>query len=76
MAKQACPVSKTDFLAEAEPVKVEIAGMTLTAEPKEFSTNSFGWYLNGKVTITVGGKQLPIQVGANLTVVGSKDAPR
>lgn len=75
MAKP-CPMSKTDFLAKAEPVKVEIAGFTMMAEPKEFSTGSFGWYLTGKVQVTVGGQPLPVQVGANLTIVGSKEAAR
>ena len=37
---------------------------------------TFGWNINGKMTITVDGKALPVQVGLNLTVVGSKEAPR
>jgi hypothetical protein len=48
----------------------------MIADPKTFSTGSFGWYMNGKTTITVDGKPLPVQVGLNLTVVGSKDAER
>jgi hypothetical protein len=75
MAKP-CPISKTDFVAKAEPVKVTIAGTEMIAEPKEFSTGSFGWYLTGKVTLSVDGKPLSVQVGANLTVVGSKEAER
>lgn len=71
-----CPISKTQFLATAEPVKVEVAGNTLTADPKEFSTGSFGWYLNGKITLSVDGKPVSVQVGANLTIVGSKEAER
>jgi hypothetical protein len=71
-----CPISRTDFVTKAEPVKVEIAGTTMTADAKEFSTGSFGWYLTGKVTILVDGKPLSVQVGANLTVVGSKEAER
>jgi hypothetical protein len=46
----------------------------MTAEIKEFKTGSFGWYLNNKATINVGGTPVTVQVGANLTVVGSKDA--
>jgi len=41
---------------------------------KEFSTGSFGWYLNGKIVVTVDGKPCSVQVGMNLTVVGSKEA--
>jgi hypothetical protein len=76
MAKSPCPVSKTQFLAKADPVKVAIGGNEMVAEKREFSTGSFGWYYNGKTTITVDGKPLSVQVGLNLTVVGSKEAPR
>jgi len=72
MAGTICPISLSDFVANAQPVEVQIAGSTLTASAKTFSTGSFGWYLNGKVTITVDGKPLVVQVGANLAVVGSK----
>jgi hypothetical protein len=30
--------------------------------------------LNGKTAIRVGGKAVPVQIGMNLTVVGSKEA--
>jgi hypothetical protein len=76
MAKSPCPVSKTQFLEKAEAVRVSIGGQELVAERKEFSTGSFGWYLNGKVVLTVDGKPLSVQVGMNLTVVGSKEAER
>ncbi len=76
MAKSPCPVSKTQFLEKAEAVRVSIGGQELVAERKEFSTGSFGWYLNGKVVLTVDGKPLSVQVGMNLTVVGSKEADR
>jgi hypothetical protein len=76
MAKSPCPVSKTQFLEKAESVKISLAGNEMLCEKREFSTGSFGWYLNGKTTITVDGKPLAVQVGLNLTVVGSKEAPR
>jgi hypothetical protein len=76
MAKSPCPVSRTQFLEKAEPVKVTIGTQELVADKREFSTGSFGWYYNGKITVTVDGKPLSIQVGLNLTVVGSKEAER
>ena len=76
MAKSACPVSRTQFLEKAEPVKVSINGQEIIADKREFSTGSFGWYYNGKISVTVDGKPLSIQVGLNLTVVGSKEAER
>ena len=43
---------------------------------KAFSTGSFGWYLNGKTTVMVDGKAVSVQIGLNLTLVGSKEAAR
>jgi hypothetical protein len=76
MAKSGCPLSQTQFLEQAEPLKVTINGQEMLAEVKSFSTGSFGWYLNGKTVVTVGGKPLSVQIGMNLTVVGSKEAER
>ena len=76
MAKSPCPVSKTQFLEKAEAVKVAIGGNEMIADKREFSTGSFGWYYNGKTTIMVDGKPLSVQVGMNLIIVGSKEAPR
>jgi hypothetical protein len=76
MAKSPCPISKTQFLEKAEPVKIVIGTTELIADRREFSTGSFGWYYNGKTTVNVDGKPLSVQVGINLTVVGSKEADR
>jgi hypothetical protein len=76
MAKSPCPVSLSQFLEKAEPVKVVINGQEMLAEVKSFSTGSFGWYINGKTTIQVDGKPLSVQIGMNMTVVGSKEADR
>jgi hypothetical protein len=76
MAKSPCPISKTQFLEKAEPVKVMLASSEIIADKREFSTGSFGWYYNGKTTIMVDGKPLAVQIGMNLTVVGSKEAER
>jgi hypothetical protein len=72
--KTVCAISRADFLAKAEPLKIEIGGFPLLAEPREFSNGIFGWYVNGKASLTVDGKTLPVQVGMNLIVVGSKEA--
>ncbi len=76
MAKSPCPVSLSQFLEKAEPLKVSINGQEMLAEVKSFSTGSFGWYINGKTTVTVDGKPVSVQIGMNLTVVGSKEATR
>jgi hypothetical protein len=76
MAKSPCPVSLAQFQQKAEPLKVVINGQEMVADVKAFSTGSFGWNINGKMTITVDGKPLSVQIGMNMTVVGSKEAAR
>jgi hypothetical protein len=76
MVKSACPLSLAQFLEKAEPLKITINGQDMLAEVKSFSTGSFGWYLNGKTVISVDGKAVSVQIGMNLTLVGSKEAPR
>ena len=74
--KTACPVSLAQFLEKAEPLKITINGQDMLAEVKSFSTGSFGWYLNGKTVISIDGKAVSVQIGMNMTVVGSKEAER
>jgi hypothetical protein len=74
--KTVCAISAKSFLDNAGPLKVMIGDQVLTAEARSFATGSFGWYINGKVTLEVDGKRIPVQVGANMIVVGSKEAAR
>jgi len=74
--KTSCPVTLTQFLEKAEPLKISINGQEMLAEVKQFSTGSFGWYMNAKTLVQVDGKALSVQIGMNLAVVGSKDAAR
>ncbi len=76
MAKKTnCPISRADFRAKAKPLPIEINGQKLQAEVKEFSTGSLGWYLNNKVMVEIDGVNVSVQVGLNLTIVGSKELP-
>lgn len=74
--KTTCPISRADFLAKAQPLTIDIGGFPLTAEAREFSTGSFGWYVNAKAPVTIDGKTVQVQVGMNLIVVGSKDTAK
>jgi len=74
--KTSCPVSRSDFHAHAKPVSVVVNNVPLIAEVKEFSTGSLGWYLNGKTSIEINGTPVSVQIGMNLTIVGSKELPR
>lgn len=78
--KTVCPITKATFLEKgpsatllvrfADGKERELA----VVSPREFSTGSFGWNVNAKTVADVGGTQVTVQVGANLTVVGSKEA--
>jgi hypothetical protein len=74
--KSACPISRADFLAKAQPLNVTIGSNQMTAEVKDFSTGSLGWYLNGKATVEIDGQRVTVQVNSSIIVVGSKDLPR
>lgn len=76
MAKTTCSITRSEFVNEAKPVEVIINGIPMTAEVKEFSTGSLGWYLNGKANVKVGEKSVSVQIGMNLTIVGSKELPK
>lgn len=76
MAKSSCSVSRSEFVENANPVEVIINGIPMSAEVKEFSTGSLGWYLNGKANLKVGEKTVTVQIGMNLTIVGSKELPK
>ena len=74
--KTVCPISRSEFLAQAKGVEVVINGQPTLAGVKEFSTGSFGWHFGDKVTIKVGDTLVKCQVGLTLTAIGSKDLPK
>jgi hypothetical protein len=73
--KTTCPITRGQFRTKAKPVTVNIGNVPQVAEVKEFSTGSLGWYLNGKTTIEIDGTPVAVQIGVNLTIVGSKELP-
>lgn len=75
MPKTNCPITREDFREKAAAIEVTIGGSNFLAEVKEFSTGSLGWYLSGKTTIKIGDKPVTVQVGMNMTIVGSKELP-
>ncbi len=74
--KSICPITRAEFRDKAKPITVVINNVPLQAEVKEFSTGSLGWYLNGKMSIDVDGKLVSVQIGMNLTIIGSKELPQ
>jgi hypothetical protein len=71
-----CSIERERFKSSAKPIQVEINGTPFLAQVKEFSTGSFGWNLNSKGTFQVDGVPVNVQIGLNLTVIGSKDVPK
>jgi hypothetical protein len=73
--KSTCPITRAQFRSKAKAVKVVIDGKEFIAAPKEFSTNSLGWNVNEKVTVEIDGVPVTVQVGMNMTIIGSKELP-
>jgi hypothetical protein len=74
--KTTCSITRDEFRSKAKPMSVVINNVPLQAEVKEFSTGSLGWYLNGKTSVEIDGKMVSVQIGLNLTIVGSKELPK
>lgn len=72
--KTKCPISKKDFLAKAKPVLAQIEGQPVAVSVKEFSTGSFGFYSQGKITLVIDGTPVTCQCAISIQVVGSKEA--
>ena len=77
--KTACAVTREEFAQHAKPLPVqldgiEVKGIGLTAEVKQFSTGSLGWSISEKRDMQLNGKTVRVQVGLNVTIIGSKEA--
>lgn len=81
--KTVCPVDLATFLATAGSLVVVVrrhgeskalAELTLTA--RSFSSGGFGWYAGESVRVPVGEHQCKVQLGLNMVLANSKDAPR
>ena len=75
--KTMCPITRGEFSADApNAITAVVAGNnTVLLGKKVFSTNSLGYYANGKITLEIAGKPVVFQLGFQLTAVGSKELP-
>ena len=71
--KAECPLSRVEH-AKSKNIVIAIDGKEFVAQPREFSTGSFGYGLSDKVTILHGDVPVRYQVSVNITAIGSKDA--
>ncbi len=74
--KTSCPISRQQFREKAKPMTITINGKEYQAIPKEFSTGSLGWNVNEKLMVEIDGVPVSVQIGMNLTLVGSKELPQ
>lgn len=70
--KTPCPVTAEEFLKSAPVMAAVFNGQSIVGGPRVNASGSFGYYLQGKITLEVGGKPVTFQVGANVTAVNSK----
>lgn len=69
---EGCGVSLEQFMEGATNLKVTIGGKEMVANKKHFATGSFGWFAGEKIVVEIDGTPVKVQVGVNMTVVGSK----
>jgi hypothetical protein len=76
--KTVCPITLAKFMSKAANMELTADGKAIpfAAEPKEFSTGSFGWRLDGKHRVEIDGIQVVVQMQGNFIIVNSKDASR
>ncbi len=74
--KSTCSITRAEFNRDAQPIDILIGGIPFVADVKEFSTGSLGWNTNTKMMLKVGEKSVNVQIGLNITIVGSKELPQ
>lgn len=75
--KTPCNVTRKQFAEQARTTAIKVGDTTIDADPRTFASGSLGWYVNGKAKIALAdGTIVTVQVGANLTVVNSKELPK
>ena len=74
--KSSCPITRAQFNEHAKSLTIKIGEKEFKALKKNFSTGSLGWNVNDKMTVDVNGTEVTVQIGMNLTIVGSKELPQ
>lgn len=67
-----CPITLNQFLTLARPITLMVDGQSITLEPREYSSGSFGFGYYGKVTTKIGEQQIKLQASISLVVANSK----
>lgn len=73
--KTTCTITRKAFTTAAKALVIKVGEDSKVLAPKQFSTGSFGWFGNEKVTVVLpDGTPVVCQANLQLTVVNSKDA--
>jgi hypothetical protein len=70
-----CTITREHFRANARKTDLTaVTDIVKQLSPRAIvAGNSLGWYAGGKATVCVDGKVCDVQVGMNVTIIGSKD---
>jgi hypothetical protein len=74
--KTQCAVTRSEFRQHAQDLPMQLGDLKdLSAGVKEFSTGSLGWNLSEKRDLQLNGHTVKVQIGLNVTIIGSKELP-
>jgi len=74
-----CPISRSEFMASAVAIPVDVMGKKLSAEvddfkPDDSGRSAFGWICKESGAIQFGDISVPVTIKIQIACVGSKDA--
>lgn len=75
-AKTVSPFNLEEFRGKARDLVVTIDGQNRIGKVKCFSTGSYGWHFNEKITVIIDNQPIVVQCNCSLVVVGSKPEDR
>jgi hypothetical protein len=67
-------ISRPHFRRAAGFLPITIGGVSYKGIPKEYKTGSLGWMVSEKAMMMIEGEQVKVQIGLNITIIGSKFA--
>lgn len=71
--KNALSLTRAQFTAQAKEILLSDIAKACVGKPRKNATGSVGWNCNGKGVVPFGDSLLNVQIGANVTVIGSKN---
>lgn len=72
-----CAVTRKQWADDApQTIVITVNGTTIAAGKRDFSSGSFGFYVNEKIIIMVGDTPVKFQCNLNMTAVNSGNEPK